>query len=142
MVYVPSDGAKLNIGVEITSSTRKGDWTCWDNFRLEYCGTQDLILDEAQTSINYITKQVQPRKAATLILKRTLQKDEWNSIVFPVSLTARQVKATFGETVKLSAYPKQCSSSKNIIYTVLIYIRYGYNRRYHLFNKGFSSHRL
>ena len=110
LVYVPSDGAKLNIGVEITNSTRKGDWTCWDNFRLEYCGTQDLILDEAQTSINYITKQVQPRKAATLILKRTLQKDEWNSIVFPVSLTARQVKATFGETVKLSAYPKQSST--------------------------------
>ena len=110
MVYVPTDGAKLNIGVEITNSSRKGDWTCWDNFRLEYCGTQDLILDEAQTSINYITKQVQPHKAATLILKRTLQKDEWNSIVFPVSLTAKQVKATFGETVKLSAYPKQSST--------------------------------
>ena len=110
LVYVPTDGAKLNIGVEITNSSRKGDWTCWDNFRLEYCGTQDLILDEAQTSINYITKQVQPHKAATLILKRTLQKDEWNSIVFPVSLTARQVKATFGETVKLSAYPKQSST--------------------------------
>ena len=107
LVFVPTDGAKLDIGIEITGSTRQRDWTCWDNFRLEYCGTQDLVLDEAQTSILYLAKQVQPHKAATLILKRTMQKDEWNSIVLPISLTAAQVKATFGETARLSAYPHQ-----------------------------------
>lgn len=110
MVLVPTDGAKLNIGIEIKGSSRQRDWTCWDNFQLEYCGTQDIVLDEAQTDIAYISKQVQARKAATLILKRTLQKNEWNSIVLPISLTVAQVKATFGETAKLSAYPHQSAT--------------------------------
>lgn len=107
MVYVPHDGDKLNIGIRISGSTEDLDWTSWDNFQLQYCGNRDLVLDEAQTSLNYITLQVDPAAANTLILKRTLNIDKWNSIMLPVSLTAAQVKTAFGEQCKLSQLPHQ-----------------------------------
>ncbi len=107
MVYVPHDGDKLNIGIRISGSTEDLDWTSWDNFQLQYCGNRDLVLDEAQTSLAYITQQVDPATANTLILKRTLNIDKWNSIMLPVALTAAQVKTAFGEQCKLSRLPHQ-----------------------------------
>ncbi len=106
-VYVPHDTDVMEIGVRVANSTKPLDWTCWDDFSLAYCGTLDLILDETQNNSTYILEQVKPNRAAIMVLKRTLQKNEWNSIVLPVSLTVGQLKAAFGEDVKLSAYPKQ-----------------------------------
>ena len=117
-VYVPHDTDVMEIGVRVANSTKPLDWTCWDDFSLAYCGTLDLILDEGQTSANYILEQVKPNRAAIMVLKRTLQKNEWNSIVLPVSLTVGQLKAAFGEDVKLSAYPKQSANyEKRIDFT-------------------------
>ncbi len=107
LVYVPHDNDVMQIGVKVANSTKPLDWTCWDDFSLAYCGVLDVILDEMQTDIGSVNEQVKPGRAATLVLKRTLRKDDWNSIVLPVSLTAGQLKGAFGEDVKLSAYPKQ-----------------------------------
>ncbi len=107
LVYVPNDADVMEIGIRVSNSTKPLDWTCWDDFSLVYCGTLDLILDEGQTSTNYISEQVKPGRAATMVLKRTLEKNQWNSIVLPVSLTVSQLKGAFGEDVKLSEYPKQ-----------------------------------
>ena len=115
LVYVPHDGDILNIGVEIDGSTDERDWTCWDNVQLLYCGTNDIVLDERENSIDYIKEQVDDKNAGTLILKRTMKVNTWNSIMLPVNLTVDQVKTAFGEDVKLSRLPKQHSTVKSRI---------------------------
>ncbi len=115
LVYVPSDNDILDIGVEITGSSNEHDWTCWDNVQLLYCGNNDIVLDERETSIDYIKEQVDPLNAGTLILKRTMKVNTWNSIMLPVNLTVGQVKTAFGEDVKLSRQPKQHSTVKSRI---------------------------
>nr|WP_311150754.1 adhesin [uncultured Prevotella sp.] len=115
LVYVPDDNSTLNIGIEISNSTEDLDWTCWDNVQLQYCGSNDLVLDEGQENINYIKQQVNPSTSGTLILKRTMKIDTWSSIMLPVNLTAGQVKTAFGENVKLSHHPKQHDTVKTRI---------------------------
>ncbi|WP_455063668.1 adhesin [Prevotella fusca] len=115
LVYVPSDNDILDIGVEITGSSNERDWTCWDNVQLLYCGNNDIVLDERENSIDYIKEQVDPLNAGTLILKRTMKVNTWNSIMLPVNLTVGQVKTAFGEDVKLSRQPKQHSTVKSRI---------------------------
>ncbi len=102
LVYVPEDGNTLDIGIKVENSTGTLDWTAFDNFQLQYCGNNDLILDEAQTSVEYMSKQANPNYAYTLILKRTLKPGIWSSITLPVELTAAQFKTAFGDQAKLS----------------------------------------
>ena len=115
LVKVPHDGDALNIGIEIEGSSNERDWTCWDNVQLQYCGNNDIVLDEGQTSDNYINLQVDPISAGTLILKRTMKPGVWCSLMLPVNLTVGQVKTAFGENVKLSWHPKQHSTVKTRI---------------------------
>lgn len=102
LVYVPENGQRLDIGIQVEGSTGDLDWTAFDNFQLQYCGNNDMILDEDQTDIEYITKQVEPHNANTLILKRTMTPGRWSSITLPVALTAAQFKTAFGDQAKLS----------------------------------------
>ncbi len=102
LVYVPAANSQLNIGIKVENSTGTLDWTAFDNFQLKYCGDNDLILDEEQTSKDYIDKQVNANNANTLILKRTLKPGIWSSITLPVELTAAQFKTAFGDQAKLS----------------------------------------
>ena len=46
LVYVPADGAKLNVGIKVEDSYKPLDWTVFDNFQLKYCGDNDMVLDE------------------------------------------------------------------------------------------------
>ena len=115
LVYVPHNNAILDIGVEISGSSNDRDWTCWDNVQLLYCGNNDIVLDEREPSVDYIKQQVDPLNAGTLILKRTMKVNTWNSIMLPVNLTVGQVKTAFGEDTKLSRQPKQHSTVKSRI---------------------------
>ena len=110
LVYVPNDGDILDIGIKVENSTGDLDWTAFDNFQLQYCGNNDMILDEAQTSVDYMEKQTNPNNAYTLILKRTMTPGLWNSITLPVSLTAAQFKTAFGDQAKLSKLKGQDES--------------------------------
>ena len=108
LVYVPADGAKLNVGIKVEDSYKPLDWTVFDNFQLKYCGDNDMILDEDATSLSYLSKQnLNPDSAYTLILKRTLKPGQWASITLPVSLTAAQFKTAFGDQAKLSTFVGQ-----------------------------------
>lgn len=103
LVYVPEDGKVLNIGIKVEGSTNLLDWTAFDNFQLKYCGDNDMVLDEAQTSLEYLTKQgLSHNNAYTLILKRTMTSGLWNSITLPVTLTAAQFKTAFGDQASLA----------------------------------------
>ena len=105
LIYVEgatNDAQKtLTIGVEVAKS-KSGDWICFDDVQLQYCGKGDLVLDEDQTSVDYMNDQVDPDHSYTLILKRTTTAGIWNSLVLPVELTAQQFKTAFGDDAKLS----------------------------------------
>lgn len=118
IVYVPSDGATLDIGVEVTGSNQGLDLTAFDNFQLQYCGDRDIVLDESQTDVTYINKQVEENVAKTLILKRTMKPYQWNSITLPVKLTAAQFKRAFGRSAELSVLKGQDENlSSRIVFT-------------------------
>ena len=108
LVYVPADGAKLNVGIKVEGSDNPLDWTVFDNFQLKYCGDNDMILDEDQTSLGYLNQQgLLTTNAYTLILKRKLTPGQWASITLPVNLTAAQFKTAFGDQAKLSTFVGQ-----------------------------------
>ena len=118
IVYVPSDGATLDIGVEVTGSNKRRDLTAFDNFQLQYCGDRDIVLDESQTDVTYINKQVEQNVAKTLILKRKMTPYRWNSITLPVALTAAQFKRAFGRHAELSELKGQDENlSSRIVFT-------------------------
>ena len=102
-------------------------WTCFDNFTLKYYGNanHNLYLDETKDNIDYIQKQAvaydvdgnESTNNRTLYLNRSFNLNTWNSIVLPVSLTAEQVKNTFGSDVILSEFYGACNeSTPNRIY--------------------------
>ena len=108
LVYVPADGDKLNVGIKVEGSDKPLDWTVFDNFQLKYCGDNDMVLDEGQTSLNYLNMQgLSTANAYTLILKRKLTPGQWASITLPVNLTAAQFKTAFGDQAKLSTFVGQ-----------------------------------
>ena len=62
-----------------------------------------MVLDEGQTSLDYLVKQeLSSNNAYTLILKRTMTPNLWSSITLPVALTAAQFKTAFGDHAKLA----------------------------------------
>lgn len=62
-----------------------------------------MVLDESQTSLDYLVKQgISKDNAYTLILKRTMKPGLWSSITLPVALTAGQFKTAFGDYAKLA----------------------------------------
>ena len=115
-VYV-GEGENLTFGVEGKDGSASS-WTCFDSFALSYCGKGELnlIIDETQTSIDYLNQQVDTKKNQTLRLKRNLNPGQWNSLVLPVTLNAGQVKTAFG-TTKLA---KLNGADKNRIYFELV----------------------
>ena len=113
MVYVgPKSDADatlktLSFGIQVKDADAS-DWTCFDNFQIEYLGkpSQELVLDEDQTSVDYINaqKSSELNKKKVLYLHRTLNANKWNSIVLPVDLTVGQVQSAFGDDTKLSEF--------------------------------------
>lgn len=113
MVYVgPKSDADatlktLSFGIQVTGADAS-DWTCFDNFQIDYLGkpSQELVLDEEQTSVDYINaqKSSELNKKKVLYLHRTLNVGKWNSIVLPVDLTVGQVQSAFGSDTKLSEF--------------------------------------
>lgn len=108
----------LRIGyyVDADCDLKKGDVTCVDNFKLLYAGERrnpELILDEDQTSLLYLTNAKDSYKNSVLHLNRTLKEGQWNSLILPVSLKFGQMKRTFGDDVKVA----KLTSLKNGVIT-------------------------
>ena len=106
----------LTIGVEVANSN-SADWICFDDVQLQYCGKGDLVLDEDQTNVEYMNKQVDASYSYTLILKRTTKAGIWNSLVLPVELTAQQFKTAFGDEAKLSVLQGVVNNGTRIQFT-------------------------
>ncbi len=97
----------LRIGYYVDNDCvpQDGDVTCVDNFKLLYAGPRrdpELILDEDQTSLLYLTNAKDTYKNSVLHLNRTLKEGQWNSLILPVDLKFGQMKRTFGDDVKVA----------------------------------------
>lgn len=97
----------LRIGyyVDADCVLKTGDVTCVDNFKLLYAGPRcnpELILDEDQTDLMYLTNAKDTYKNSVLHLNRTFKEGQWNSLILPVNLKFGQMKRTFGDDVKVA----------------------------------------
>lgn len=97
----------LRIGYYVNDDCvlQPGDVTCVDNFKLLYAGPRrdpELILDEDQTSLLYLTNAKDTYKNSVLHLNRTFKEGQWNSLILPVNLKFGQMKRTFGDDVKVA----------------------------------------
>lgn len=97
----------LRIGYYVDNDCvlKDGDVTCVDNFKLLYAGPRrnpELILDEDQPSLVYLTNAKDVYKNSVLHLNRTFTEGQWNSLILPVDLKFGQMKRTFGDDVKVA----------------------------------------
>lgn len=101
----------LRIGyyVDNDCDLQTGDVTCVDNFKLLYAGPRrnpELILDEDQPSLVYLSNAKDVYKNSVLHLNRTFTEGQWNSLILPVDLKFGQMKRTFGDDVKVAKLTK------------------------------------
>ena len=81
------------------------DWVGADQFSIAYLGTDPVMFDEDETSLDYLKEEGGDDKQYTnqsIRIHRTMVKDQWNSFVFPLNLSATQVRAAFGDNCQLA----------------------------------------
>lgn len=100
---------QLCIGIKIEddgTTPSESEWTAFDNFRLLYAGESanapDLVLDEDNPDLRYLTETIDEYKNCVLHLNRSFELNKWNTLILPVSLTYGQMRYTFGDDVKLA----------------------------------------
>lgn len=100
---------QLYIGIGIdgkTNDNAEGEWTAFDNFRLLYYEEEaekpELVLDEENPDLNYLTETSDAYENVTLHLNRSFSLNKWNTLTLPVSLTYGQMKRAFGDDVLLA----------------------------------------
>lgn len=100
---------QLCIGIKIEddgTTPSDGEWTAFDNFRLLYAGESsnapDLVLDEDNPDLRYLTETIEEYNNCVLHLNRSFELNKWNTLILPVNLTYGQMRYTFGDDVKLA----------------------------------------
>lgn len=112
-----SMGGILIIGIKIEddgTTPSKNEWTAFDNFRLLYAGESeapDLVLDEDNPDLKYLTETIEEYKNCVLHLNRSFELNKWNTLILPVNLTYGQMRYTFGDDVKLAKLYKLTPNS-------------------------------
>lgn len=98
--------AFLVIGISVgddANTSAVGERTAVDNFRLLYYdATPELVLDEENPDLNYLTETSDAYKNVKLHLNRSFSLNNWNTLTLPVSLTYGQMKSAFGDDVLLA----------------------------------------
>ena len=117
MKMVTGNG-QLLIGIKVegeANTSTKGEWTAFDNFRLLYAGESsnapDLVLDEDNPDLSYLTETIEEYKNCVLHLNRSFELNKWNTLILPVNLTYGQMRYTFGDDVKLAKLYKLTPNS-------------------------------
>lgn len=81
------------------------DWIAADNFQIFFLGEDPVLFDEDKGGDGEKWSYLGDNKTfsnQTMRLKRTFKKDQWNTFVFPLSLTGAQVKGAFGDKTELA----------------------------------------
>ena len=85
------------------------EWTVFDDFRLLFAAKgvdTDLVLDEDAPNLNYLKECNNTYQNAILHLNKTIQTNEWTSIILPVNLTKNQFTKAFGANARLAKLEK------------------------------------
>ena len=81
------------------------EWTVFDDFRLLFAAKgvdTDLVLDEDAPNLDYLKECNNTYQNAILHLNKTIQTNEWTSIILPVNLTRNQFTTAFGANARLA----------------------------------------
>lgn len=110
-----SDHTSLILGISVGGNenvSAEGEWTAVDNFRLLYYdATPELVLDEENPDLNYLTETSDAYENVTLHLNRSFSLNKWNTLTLPVSLTYGQMKSAFGNDVLLAKLDELTATS-------------------------------
>lgn len=113
-VKTTSDNQTIYFGVGKNAATQTtgsesyyydSDWVCADQFQIYYMGSENAkLFDEDKTgpfeATDYMgTEQYTNR---TIRLHRKFQTGKWNSFVFPLNLTAQNVRTAFGDGTRVA----------------------------------------
>lgn len=108
----------IYFGIELEGDDNpdpQNEWTAFDNFRLLYAGKSegapDLVLDEDNPDLRYLTETIEEYNNCNLHLKRSFELNKWNTLILPVDLTYGQMKEAFGKEVKLAELYKLTPNS-------------------------------
>lgn len=105
----------IGIKVEGDDKTYATDWTAFDKFRLLYAGEStnapDLVLDENNPDLRYLTETIEEYNNCILHLNRSFELNKWNTLILPVNLTYGQMRYSFGDDVKLAKLYKLTPNS-------------------------------
>ena len=88
------------------------DWVVMDDIRMSYLGDTPCFLFEEEETLDYLVYDEEKtnerpmarstnRYDGSVMLKRTMQKDKWNTFSLPIPLTGEQVRYAFGEDATL-----------------------------------------
>lgn len=109
-------GAKIRFGIQIGEDQNDThiaadakEWTVFDDFRLLFAAKgvdTDLVLDEDAPNLDYLTECSNTYQNAILHLNKTIQTNEWTSIILPVNLTKNQFTTAFGANARLAKLEK------------------------------------
>lgn len=117
-IYV-QEGQTICMGVAKTDATRSAadytlngnyyhdtDWVGADQFMLTYLGDEEPVLFDEDKEVTFTDDSYLGRHnyehARAVRLHRTFQKNMWNSFVFPLDLTAVQVRSGFGDATQVA----------------------------------------
>lgn len=108
----------IYFGIELkgdANTSANNEWTAFDNFRLLYAGESegapDLVLDEDNPDLRYLTETIEEYNNCKLHLNRSFELNKWNTLILPVNLTYGQMKEAFGNEVKLAELYKLTPNS-------------------------------
>lgn len=106
------NGAKIRFGIQIGEDQNDikidddaKEWTVFDDFRLLFAAKgvdTDLVLDEDAPNLDYLKECNNTYQNAILHLNKTIQTNEWTSIILPVNLTRNQFTKAFGANARLA----------------------------------------
>jgi hypothetical protein len=113
MVFLEA-GQQLTVGISLDESSNSQDWVAFDNFQVKYMSA-DFVVSENFTGGGYYTA-IGTQSYKTMILERTFQLNDWNSLVLPVDLNKDQVTTAFGSDVRLSKLDKLSDDGNTIIF--------------------------
>ena len=120
--FFVAEGDEPTIGVRKTGHITY-DWTCFDNFRLEYLGipdAADLVLDETETY------GVTSGTYADVAMRRTLDAGKWNTFCVPFNMTAEQLAANgITRVVGLAVDPASTEEGVNLVSTDVTEVKAG-----------------
>ena len=112
----PGDVRSIAFGIQIGDNEEDTEidddakeWTVFDDFRLLFAAKgvdTDLVLDEDAPNLDYLTECSNTYQNAILHLNKTIQTNEWTSIILPVNLTKNQFTMAFGANARLAKLEK------------------------------------